>query len=208
MGPSEKKLYNQVNKVHKFYLETKLANYNQGNLTVQEFYSRFLTLWLKETQSFFSLLPIPDVLWIQEKSHINQFLVNLHPKLEVVRGVLKNRETTLTLEKWVQEVLREELWLHSYGIINNGSKTMHPRLRVLPFSLHAMPKERILPQSNALNAVVTLHPKKPKPPKKGSWAHATKIAFHVHHVKKNNNKKNKTLENLVRSIKDYREKIP
>ena len=158
--------------------------YNQGNRTIQEFYSRFLTLRVRETQSFFSLLPIPDVLWIQEKSHINQFLMNLHPKLEVVRAVLMNRETTLTFEKWVQEVLREELWLHSYGIINNGSKTMHPRLRVLPFALHAMPKERILPQSNALNAVVTLHPKKPKPPKKGSWAHATKEALQVHHVQK------------------------
>lgn len=187
-----KKLYNQVNKVHKFYLDTKLANYDQGNCTVQPFYSGFLTLWVRETQSFFTLLTIPDVLWIQEKSHINQFLMNLHPKLEVVRAALKNRETTLTLEKWVQEVLQEEVWLHSYGIINNGSKTTHPRLRILPFSLHAMPKERILPQSNALNAAVTLHPKKAKPPKKGSRAHATKEALQVHHIQKK--KKNRLLK--------------
>lgn len=38
--------YNQVNAVKRFQLELKIANYKQGTLFVQEYYSGVLNLWI------------------------------------------------------------------------------------------------------------------------------------------------------------------
>ena len=40
-----KQVYNQDNNARCFHLELAIANYTQGDLSVQEFYYGFLTLW-------------------------------------------------------------------------------------------------------------------------------------------------------------------
>ena len=38
-------VYNQDNNARRFQLELAIANYTQGDLSIQDYYSRFLTLW-------------------------------------------------------------------------------------------------------------------------------------------------------------------
>ncbi|KAJ0087840.1 hypothetical protein Patl1_32633 [Pistacia atlantica] len=40
-----KQVYNQDNNAKCFQLELAIANYTQGDLSVQDYYSSFLTLW-------------------------------------------------------------------------------------------------------------------------------------------------------------------
>lgn len=44
-----------------------------------------------------------------EKSHINQFSMNLQPKFESIRVALMDQEISLDLDTCVQEVLCEEI---------------------------------------------------------------------------------------------------
>lgn len=79
-----KYIYQQVNKARKFYLDSELANYNQGDRTVQEYYNGFLTLWNERDSIILSTVEIEvksEVLRIQE-SYISQFLMNLRPEFE------------------------------------------------------------------------------------------------------------------------------
>ncbi|KAL5777429.1 hypothetical protein ACOSP7_010355 [Xanthoceras sorbifolium] len=40
-----KRIYNQDNNARRFQLELEIANYNQGNLSIEQFYGGFLSLW-------------------------------------------------------------------------------------------------------------------------------------------------------------------
>ena len=40
-----KKVYNQDNKAKRFQLEYDIANYSQGNLSIQDYFPRFQSLW-------------------------------------------------------------------------------------------------------------------------------------------------------------------
>ena len=40
-----KRIYNQDNAAKRFQLELEIANYKQGTLSIQEYYSSFLNLW-------------------------------------------------------------------------------------------------------------------------------------------------------------------
>lgn len=42
-------IYHQVNKARRFFLDSKLAKYSQGDEIVQEYYSGFLTLWTEDS---------------------------------------------------------------------------------------------------------------------------------------------------------------
>ena len=41
-----KRIYNQDNAAKRFQLELEITNYKQGNLSIQEYYSGFLNLWI------------------------------------------------------------------------------------------------------------------------------------------------------------------
>ena len=44
-----KKIYNQETAARKFQLELELSEYSQGNKTIEEYHSGFITLWSEYT---------------------------------------------------------------------------------------------------------------------------------------------------------------
>lgn len=111
-----KTLYHQTNKARKYYIDTELAKYSQGDKSVQQYYNGFLTLWNEKDSMILenvSSTAHAEVIKVQEESHISQFLMNLRPEFESVRAALMNRETSPHLDTCVQEVLREEIRLQS-----------------------------------------------------------------------------------------------
>lgn len=93
MWDQMKKLYQQTNKARKFYFDIKIANYCQGDKTVQKYYSGFLALWTEKDLILFHSRTsefLPRALKFEKEVHISQFLVNLHSKFESVRAALMN----------------------------------------------------------------------------------------------------------------------
>ena len=82
MWTHPRKLYHQVNNARKFFLDTKLAKYSQGDRFVQEYQNGFLILWNEKDAMTLAMVwkeAKPDVIEILEESHTSQFLMNLHP---------------------------------------------------------------------------------------------------------------------------------
>ena len=89
-----KKLYHQTRAI-KFYPDTELAKYCQGDKSVEEFYTGFLTLWNEKDSMILAFVPSESashVLSVQQEAQISQFHINLMPEFESVRADLMNRE--------------------------------------------------------------------------------------------------------------------
>lgn len=71
---------------------------------------------------------------LQEESHVNQFLMNLSPKFEIVRGALMNQEISPDLNTCVQVVVRDEIRLQTQHSILD-----EPKAFVSPTSKEAAP---------------------------------------------------------------------
>ena len=69
-------IYHQVNKAMKFLLDTEIAKYGQGEKIVP---NGFLTLWTEDLMILSTVKKEsqPEVLKVQEESHISQFLMNM-----------------------------------------------------------------------------------------------------------------------------------
>lgn len=52
-----KKLYSQTNTARRFQLEHELANLQQGSLSISDFYSSFMNLWVEYTDIIYATLP-------------------------------------------------------------------------------------------------------------------------------------------------------
>ncbi|XP_057430091.1 uncharacterized protein LOC130723151 [Lotus japonicus] len=106
-----KRIYNQDNVAKRFQLELDIANYRQGNLSIQDYYSGFLTLWadhsaiLHADVSKDSLTAVQKVYQISQR---DQFLMKLRPEFEAVRAALLNRNPAPSLDVCLAELLREE----------------------------------------------------------------------------------------------------
>lgn len=82
-----KRIYNQDNAAKRFQLELEIANYKQGNLSVQEYYSGFLNLWTEHSAIIHVDVPkssLADVQEVYNTSRRDQFLMKLRPEFEVV----------------------------------------------------------------------------------------------------------------------------
>ncbi|XP_038979372.1 uncharacterized protein LOC113461231 [Phoenix dactylifera] len=106
-----KRIYNQDNNARRFQLELEIANYSQGNLSIQEYYSSFLNLWNEYTGIIHAKVPKEALSAIQEvhaTSKHDQFLMKLRPEFEVTRAALLNRDHVPSLDVCLGELLREE----------------------------------------------------------------------------------------------------
>ncbi|XP_058776283.1 uncharacterized protein LOC131650597 [Vicia villosa] len=106
-----KRIYNQDNSEKHFQLELEIANYKQGDLSIQEYYSGFLNLWAEHYAIIHANVPKTSLAAVQEvynTSVRDQFLMKLRPEFEVVRGALLNRNPVPSLDTCVGELLREE----------------------------------------------------------------------------------------------------
>uniref|UniRef100_A0A151UEC5 Uncharacterized protein n=1 Tax=Cajanus cajan TaxID=3821 RepID=A0A151UEC5_CAJCA len=106
-----KQIYNQDNAAKRFQLELNIANYKQGDMSIQDYYSGFLNLWAEHSAILHSKVPtesLPAIHAVYEVSKRDQFLMKLRPEYEAARAALLNRHSVPSLEVCVGELLREE----------------------------------------------------------------------------------------------------
>jgi len=87
------KVYHQDNTAWRFQLEYEIASFNQGNLSIQEYFSGFQNLWSDFFDMVYAKVPdafIPAVLAVHEQSKRDQFFMKLRPKFEATRLSLMN----------------------------------------------------------------------------------------------------------------------
>ncbi|XP_041007366.1 uncharacterized protein LOC121251993 [Juglans microcarpa x Juglans regia] len=100
-----------VCKFRRFQLEHTIAIFEHGNLSIQDYYSAFLTLWNK--YSDLVTLDVPDaalstIQKLHETSRRDHFLMKLLPEYEYVRSSLLNKSPIPSLNICFDELLREE----------------------------------------------------------------------------------------------------
>ena len=107
-----KRIYNQDNAAKCFQLELEIANYKQGNLSIQEYYSGFLNLWIECSALIHADVPKTALAVVQElykTSSRDQFLMKLHLEFE-------NNLDTCVREQVVEVFCLIEimflLWIH------------------------------------------------------------------------------------------------
>ncbi|KAJ8747052.1 hypothetical protein K2173_011373 [Erythroxylum novogranatense] len=96
-----KKVYNQDNTARRFQLENDIANYSQGSLSIQEYFSGFQNLWAEFTDIVYAKVPAESLSIIQdihEQSKRDQFLMKLRYEFEAVRSNLMSREPSPSLD--------------------------------------------------------------------------------------------------------------
>lgn len=104
-------VYNQDKNVTRFQMELGIENYTQGDLTIQEYYSRFMTLWNDYSNLVIAKMSNEEVLAINKVHKISQkdqFMMKLGPEYKVVRISLVNRDPDPILAACFRELLCEE----------------------------------------------------------------------------------------------------
>ncbi|KAH0641891.1 hypothetical protein KY285_032759 [Solanum tuberosum] len=105
------KVYNQDNSARRFQLEYDIANYSQGGIFVQDYFSGFQNLWAEFTDIVYAKIPVESLSMIQavhEQSKRDQFLMKLCSDFKCVRSNLMNRDPSPSLDVCFRELLREE----------------------------------------------------------------------------------------------------
>ena len=105
------KIYNQDNSARRFHLEYKIANYSQGDLSIQDYYFGFQNLWAEFKDIVYAKIPAESLSVIQqvhEQSKRDQFLMKLCSEFESVHSHLMNRDPSPSLNVCFRELLREE----------------------------------------------------------------------------------------------------
>ena len=75
-----RRIYSQNNSAQKFQVEMGIANYKQGNLSIEQFYTGFLNLWSEYTGIIYSKVPkesLTALYLIHAESQRDQFLMKL-----------------------------------------------------------------------------------------------------------------------------------
>lgn len=127
-----KKVYHQDNDARRFQLEHAIAMFQHGSLSIQDYYSAFLTLWHEYTDLVTANVPAAALETIQNlhnTSQRDQFLMKLRPEYESVRSSLLNRSPVPSLDICFGELLREEQRLSTQAILeqshdSSGNTTM------------------------------------------------------------------------------------
>ncbi|XP_060185890.1 uncharacterized protein LOC132615322 [Lycium barbarum] len=95
------KVYNQDNSARRFQLEHEIANYSQGSLSVQDYFSGFQNLWAKFTDIVYAKILAESLSITQafhEQSNRDQFLMKLRFMFESVGSNLMNRDLYPSLD--------------------------------------------------------------------------------------------------------------
>ncbi|XP_042952569.1 uncharacterized protein LOC122289538 [Carya illinoinensis] len=106
-----RRVYYQDNTARKFQVELEISNYKQGNLSIEQFYARFLNLWSKHSGIVYSKVPkaaLEAFQVVHAESQRDQFLMKLRPKFETARAGLINRNPVPSLDVCLGKLLREE----------------------------------------------------------------------------------------------------
>lgn len=106
-----KSIYKQENPARRFQLEHEIADYSQGNLSIQEFLSGFMSLWMEYTDIVYAGISsdtLSGIQTIHQTSQRDQFLMKPRPEFENVRSNLMSRIPSPPLATCLNELLREE----------------------------------------------------------------------------------------------------
>ncbi|XP_041027448.1 uncharacterized protein LOC121267582 [Juglans microcarpa x Juglans regia] len=117
------KVYHQANDARRFQLEHAIAMFQHGSLSIQDYYSAFLTLWHEYTDLVIADVPVAALSTIQtlhETSRCDQFLMKLQPEYESVCSSLLNRSPVPSLDICFGEILREEQRLSTQAILEQS----------------------------------------------------------------------------------------
>ena len=103
-------VYNQDNSTKRFNLEYEMANFTQGSLSFEEYFSGFQTLWADYCDIVYAIVPTAALSTVREVHAINkqdQFLMKLRPNFEIACSNLMNRHPVPSLDACLSELLRE-----------------------------------------------------------------------------------------------------
>ena len=84
-----KTVYHQVNDARRFQLENEISIFQHGNLSIQDYYSTFLTLWQEYTNLFtadVSSTALSTIKNLHTNSRRDQCLMKLRPEFESVQS--------------------------------------------------------------------------------------------------------------------------
>jgi hypothetical protein len=124
-----KKVYLQDNDARRFQLEHAIAMFQHGSLSIQDYYSAFLTLWHEYAALVTADVPIVALSTIQTlhaTTQRDQFLMKLRPEYEFVRSALLNRSPIPSLDVCFGELLREEQRLSTQAILEQSHGSSGP----------------------------------------------------------------------------------
>jgi hypothetical protein len=124
-----KKVYLQDNDARRFQLEHAIAMFQHGSLSIQDYYSAFLTLWHEYATLVTADVPVAALSTIQTlhaTTQRDQFLMKLRPEYESVRSALLNRSPVPSLDVCFGELLREEQRLSTQAILEQSHGSSGP----------------------------------------------------------------------------------
>ncbi|RVW47643.1 hypothetical protein CK203_109788 [Vitis vinifera] len=104
-------IYNQDNSVRRFQLEYEMANFTQGSLSIEEYFSGFQTRWTDYSDIVYANVPaaaLSTVQTVHATSKRDQFLMKLQPDFEIAWSNLMNRHLVPSLDACLSELLRKE----------------------------------------------------------------------------------------------------
>ena len=116
-------VYNQDNNARRFQLELEIGKYIQGDLSIQEYYAGFLTLWNDYSDLVTAKISAEGALAVRQVHKISQrdqFLMKLKSEYESVRASLMNRDPVPSLDVCFGELLREEQRLHTHNTMEQA----------------------------------------------------------------------------------------
>ena len=118
-----KRVYHQDNDARRFQLEHAIVMFQHDSLSIQDYYSTFLTLWHEYADLVTTDVPIATLSTIQTihaTTWRDQFLMKLRPEYESVRSSLLNRSPVPSLDICFGELLREEQRLSTQVILEQS----------------------------------------------------------------------------------------
>ena len=95
----------------RFQLDHDIANYSQGNLSIQDYFSGFQRLWNEFVDMVYAKVlaeSLSVVQEIHEQSKRDQFLMKLRPEFEAIRSNLMNHSPSPSLDVCFDGLLRKE----------------------------------------------------------------------------------------------------
>ena len=88
-----------------------MANFAQGSLSIEEYFSGFQTFWANYCDIVYTNVPTVALSAIREVHATNkrdQFLMKLRPDFEIARSIMMNRHPVPSLDAFLSELLREK----------------------------------------------------------------------------------------------------
>ena len=122
-------VYRQDNSARQFQLECEIAEYSQGTLSIQDYYSGFRNLWSEYDGIKYASVPnnvLKTIQDLQASSHRDQFLMKLRPEYETVTSSLLSRSPLPSLDVCLNELLREEQRIRTKAHLDQQHTATYP----------------------------------------------------------------------------------